>query len=62
MNQPLVRVLLCPSACDVSSAKSATVALTAPVSATLIISEFSPSAHATPSLLLPFSSHPSTFA
>lgn len=63
MNQLLVRVLLCVSARDAPPAISGVAAAHPfPVGVTLVLSRVSPLAHATPSLLLPFSSYPFSFA
>ena len=61
-NQLLVWALLHLSAHDMPPVEFAIVSLPSHVGATLILSGVAPSGHATPSLLLPFSSYPSTFA
>ena len=61
MNQLLVRVLLRLSTHDAPPVLYAAIVLPSHVGATFFISEVTPSAHATPSLLLPFSSYPSSF-
>jgi len=61
-NKLLVRALLHLSTRDAPPTESVVVALTSHVGATLVLSEVTPLAHATPSLLLPFSSYPSAFA
>ena len=60
-NQLFVQALLCLPARDVHPAEIATIALVSHVVASLTLSRVAPSAHATPSLILPFSSYPSTF-
>jgi len=62
MNQLLAWAPPCLSVHDVPPSVPAIVALPSPVDATLVISRVSPSSHATPSLLLPFSSYSPTFA
>ena len=61
-NQPIVWSLLHLFACDVPPTESVVVALPSHVGTTLVLSGVASSTHATPSLLLPFSSYPSTFA
>lgn len=61
-NQLLVWAPLHLSACDVPPVESVVAALPSSVGVALILFIVSPSAHATPSLFLPFSSYLSTFA
>ena len=61
MNQLLLRVLLHLSTCDAPPIVSTVTTFLSPIGTTIVLSRVSPSAYATPSLLLPFSSYPSTF-
>lgn len=62
MNKLNVRALLRLSAHDAPLDVSIAIALPSPIGTTIFLSEVSPSAHATHSLLLPFFSYPSAFA
>ena len=62
MNRLLIRVLLRLFASDASPVVYAVVVLPSPVCATLVPFGVALLARATPSLLLPFSSYPSSFA
>ena len=62
MNQPLVRVVIRLFAHDSPPTVSTAAALPSLVGATLVLFGVSPLTHATPSLLLPFSSYPFAFA
>lgn len=60
-NQLLVWALLRMSVRDAPPTESVVSTLPSHVSAALVLSRLSPSAHATPSLFLPFSSDPFSF-